>query len=68
MANTRLTTIRLGLVLLRIALFLGRALADSFAAPPESTKDLRHEALWRSPPIRPQGFQFEIQLLGPTAS
>lgn len=29
---------------------------------------VRDEAVWRTPPIRPQGFQFEIQLPAPTAS
>lgn len=34
----------------------------------ESVSYVRNEAVWKTPPIRPQGFQFEIQLLAPTAS
>lgn len=41
---------------------------DSPAAAPESPQHLRNEAVWRTPPFRPQGFQFEIQLPAPTAS
>ncbi|MBM3882499.1 MAG: DUF4350 domain-containing protein [Verrucomicrobia bacterium] len=34
----------------------------------EGGRYVRNEPVWRTPPIRPQGFQFEIQLPAPTAS
>jgi len=52
------------LVVLRI---LSLALIPSAVAL-EGGRYVRNEAVWRTPPIRPQGFQFEIQLPAPTAS
>ena len=51
-------------VVLRI---LSLALIPSAVAL-EGGRYVRNEAVWRTPPIRPQGFQFEIQLPAPTAS